>query len=237
MAIPQALSESRRTERMKMALYPPDRVFLAASDFFLRQIYAGNGPVFDIYFQRNICAPALRAAPIVTGVRNKSIDSEPAISRHIHRPSMQTISLRPRFVTISVLGIAALGCTGCYDAHALVDQVRTDALRNRLHEVDLGTFRTTMPRDPKSNLLMEMELHLFGTVPQYKIRSIEERLEADNYRLRYETLAAIRETNGDELTEPDLTHLRGRLTQVVNNILTDSPLKSVGIQDIKIVCE
>jgi hypothetical protein len=154
---------------------------------------------------------------------------------------MHITPLRPsrlwRIAAGSTLAIAALACAGCYHAHALVDQVRTDALRSRLHEVDLGTFRTTMPRDPKTNLLMEMELHLFGTVPQYKIRSIEERLEADNYRLRYETLAAIRETNGDELAEPDLTHLRGRLTQVVNNILTDSPLKSVGIQDIKIVYE
>ena len=94
-----------------------------------------------------------------------------------------------------------------------------------------------MPRDTKTTLLMDIELHLFGTVPQYKIHSIEERLEADGYRLRYETLAAIRETSGDELAEPDLTHLRGRLTQVVNGILTDSPLKTVGIQDIKIVYE
>jgi hypothetical protein len=130
-----------------------------------------------------------------------------------------------------------LACVGCFDAHALVEQVRTDALRNRLHEVDLGTYRTTMPRDPKTNLLMQMELHLFGTVPQYRIRSIEERLDADGYRLRYETLAAIRETSGDELAEPDLTHLRSRLTQVVNNVLTDAPVKTIGIQDLKIVYE
>ena len=94
-----------------------------------------------------------------------------------------------------------------------------------------------MPRDTKTTLLMDIELHLFGTVPQYKIHSIEERLEADGYRLRYETVAAIRKTSGDELAEPDLTHLRGRLTQVVNGILTDAPLKTVGIQDIKIVYE
>jgi HAMP domain-containing protein len=142
-----------------------------------------------------------------------------------------------RFAAVAALAIVLLASAGCYDAHALVDQVRTDALRNRLHEVDLGTYRTTMPRDPKTTLLMDMELHLFGTVPQYKIRAIEERLEADGYRLRSETLAAIRETSGDELAEPDLTHLRGRLTEVVNNILTDSPIKSVGIQDIKIVYE
>jgi hypothetical protein len=142
-----------------------------------------------------------------------------------------------RCAALFALAFVALVCAGCYDAHALVDQVRSDAMRNRLHEVDLGTYRTTMPRDSKTNLLMEMELHLFGTVPQYKIRAIEQRLEADGYRLRYETLAAIRATNGDELAEPDLTHLRGRLMQVVNNILADAPLKSIGIQEIKIVYE
>src|SRR5205823_2508818 len=111
------------------------------------------------------------------------------------------------------------------------------ALRNRLHEVDLGTFHTTMPRDPKTNLLVQMELHLFGTAPQYRIRAIEARLESDGYRLRYETLAAIRETSGDELAEPELSHLRGRLTQVVNNVLADTPVKSIGIEEFKIVYE
>src|SRR5262249_25142846 len=115
--------------------------------------------------------------------------------------------------------------------------VRTDAQRNRLHEVDLGTFRTTMPRDSKTSLMTQMELHLFGNVPQYRIRTIEDRLETDNYRLRSEMLAAIRETTGDELADPDLAPLRDRLTQVVNGILTDTPIKSIGIEDIKIVSE
>jgi hypothetical protein len=144
--------------------------------------------------------------------------------------------LRASAATVA-LATTALVCAGCYDAHALVDQVRTDALRNRLHEVDLGTYRTTMPRDPKTTLLMEVEVHLFSTVPQYKIHAIEEGLETDGYRLRYETLAAIRQTSGDELAEPDLTQLRGRLMQVVNKILADAPLKSIGIQDLKIVYE
>ena len=142
-----------------------------------------------------------------------------------------------RLCSAAALALSLLASTGCYDAHALIEQVRTDALRNRLHEVDLGTFRTTMPRDPKTNLLMQMEVHLFGTAPQYRIHSIENRLESDGYRLRSETLAAIRETSGDELAEPDLTHLRTRLEQVVNNVLSDSPVKSIGIEELKIVYE
>lgn len=144
--------------------------------------------------------------------------------------------LRASAAAVALAG-SVLVCAGCYDAHALVDQVRTDAQPNRLHEVDLGTFRTTMPRDPKTTLLMEVEVHLFSTVPQYKIHAVEKGLEADGYRLRYDTLAAIRETNSEELAEPDLGQLRGRLLQVVNKTLADTPLKSIGIQDIKIVYE
>jgi hypothetical protein len=126
-------------------------------------------------------------------------------------------------------------CTGCYDSRALVEQVRSDALRNRLHEVDLGVYRTTMPRNPSNNTLMEMELHLFGTVPQYRIPAIETQLKTEGYRLRYETLAAIRETKAEELAEPDLAQLRSRLTKVVNGVLTEAPIKSIGFEEFKIV--
>jgi hypothetical protein len=142
-----------------------------------------------------------------------------------------------RLCSSATLALSLLACIGCYDANALIEQIRTDALRNRLQEVDLGTFRTTMPRDPKTNLLMQMELHLFGTAPQYRIHTIEERLESEGYRLRSETLAAIRKTNGGELAEPDLTHLRNRLEQVVNNVLSDAPINSLGIEELKIVYE
>lgn len=130
-------------------------------------------------------------------------------------------------------GCAVLG--GCYDAHALIEQVRADAIRNRLDEVDLGTYRTTMPRDPHTNALVEMELQLFGTVPQYRIGAIERQLQTEGYRLRYEILAAIRQATADELIEPDLAGLRGRLTQVVNQVLTKAPVKTIGIENFRIL--
>jgi hypothetical protein len=126
-------------------------------------------------------------------------------------------------------------CGGCYDSQALVEQVRTDALRSQTHEVDLGLYRTTMPRDPESNSLMEIELQLFGTVPQYRIPAIEKQLKADGYRLRYDTLVAIRETTSEELAEPDLGQLRARLTHVANNVLEDAPIKSIGVEQIRII--
>lgn len=124
---------------------------------------------------------------------------------------------------------------GCIDSQAMVEQVRSDALRSEMQEVDLGAYRTTMPRDPESGSLTELRLHLFGTVPQYRIPAIEKQLKADGYRLRADTLVAIRQTTSEELTEPNLGHLRGRLMKVANNVLTDAPIQSIGVEKIRIV--
>jgi len=142
---------------------------------------------------------------------------------------------RCRPALLAAWAVCLAVCGGCYDSRALVEQVRSDALRNRLHEVDLGVYQTTMPRDPVTNSFVEMKLHLFGTVPQYRIPAIEKQLKSEGYRLRYETLAAIRHTKSAELAEPDLAHLRSRLTKVVNNVLTEAPIKSVGFEDFQIV--
>jgi len=124
---------------------------------------------------------------------------------------------------------------GCIDSEAMVEQVRSDALSSQTHEVDLGSYRTTMPRDPESGSITELRLHLFGTVPQYRIPAIEKQLKADGYRLRADTLAAIRQTTGEELVEPNLGRLRSRLMKVANNVLTDAPIQSIGVENIRIV--
>ncbi|MGD9634397.1 MAG: hypothetical protein AB7G28_22280 [Pirellulales bacterium] len=123
---------------------------------------------------------------------------------------------------------------GCYNSTALVEEVRSHALRSQTHEIDLGLYRTTMPRDPNTNTLTEIELRLFGTVPQYKISAIEQQLEADAPKLRFETLAAIRRTTAEELGEPDLGKLRTRLMQVANSVIKDAPIQSIGVEKIRI---
>src|SRR3990172_12508349 len=125
--------------------------------------------------------------------------------------------------------------TGCYDSKALVEQGRNDALRSQTHEIDLGLYRTTMPRDLNTNTLTEIELRLFGTVPRYKIPAIEKQLKADGYKLRHDTLVAIRLTTAEELGEPSLGQLRARLMQVANNVLDDAPIQSIGVEKIRIV--
>jgi len=131
--------------------------------------------------------------------------------------------------------LAVVTISGCYDSKALVDQVRSDALRGQTHEVNLGLYRTTMPRDPNTGTLTEIELRLFGTVPKYKIPVIEKQLKADGYRLRYDTIVAIRQTTPEELGEPNLGQLRTRLMQVANDVIKDAPIQSIGVEKIRIV--
>lgn len=135
----------------------------------------------------------------------------------------------------AILALGATSFAGCYDSHALLEQVRDEALRSTTHEIDLGFYRTTMPRDRDTNALAGLELQMFGTVPQYRIPAIEKQLKADGYRLRSATLAAIRETTAEELAEPDLAHLRARLALVANTVLADAPLQSIGFEHVRIV--
>jgi len=119
-------------------------------------------------------------------------------------------------------------CSGCYDGEVLVNQARSAALNTRLAEVDLGKFQTTLPRHPDSRSLTELDMHIFGTVPRYRVPEIEKQLKTEEYRLRYETLVALRKSTREELSEPSLAQLRTRIEDVVNGILADAPIKTIG---------
>jgi len=149
-------------------------------------------------------------------------------------PAPQTTTTR-RLARLQLCALGLVVLVGCYDSNALVDQVRSTALRSQTHEIDLGLYRTTMPRDPITSTLTEIELRLFGTVPLYKIPAIEEQLKADGFKLRYDTLVAIRKTTAEELGEPSLGQLRARLMQVANDVIKDAPIQAIGVEKIRIV--
>jgi hypothetical protein len=117
---------------------------------------------------------------------------------------------------------------GCYNSDALVEQARSVALNTRLAEVDLGKYHTTLPRDSQSGLFTELDLHIFGNVPRYRVPEIEIQLKTEEYRLRHEMLAALRRSTRDELAEPNLTKLRTRIEKVINSMLDQAPVKSIG---------
>jgi hypothetical protein len=134
------------------------------------------------------------------------------------------------FCAVAALAIAA--CSGCYDGEALVKDARSSAVKTRLAEIDFGKFRTTLPRDQQTDTLTELEFHIFGTVPRYRVSAIKTQLKVEEYRLRHATLAAVRTATRDELAEPSLGRLRERIEQVVNSVITDSPVKTIGFYEV-----
>ena len=135
----------------------------------------------------------------------------------------------------ALLLIAGFTCIGCYDGEQLVELARAEAIRTRLEEVDLGTYRTTMPRDAVTASVTEMEFRVFGNVPRYRIPEIEEQLETEGYRIRYATLTALRQAAPEDLADPGLTVLRERIAEVANEILKEGAIDSVGFADIRFV--
>jgi hypothetical protein len=168
--------------------------------------------------------------PKVTVVTMKSPMSTQQLDTS--RPSgMELAGMKIRLAFAALL----LGsCSGCYDGEELVTQARSAALNTRLAEVDFGTFHTSLPRDPKSGSITELSLHVFGTVPHYRVAAIERQLKTDEYRVRHETLAALRGATREELAEPSLTSLRTRIEHIVNSILDEAPIKGVGFYKVTI---
>jgi hypothetical protein len=153
----------------------------------------------------------------------------------MERLKQDTTDQAMRAVCIFVLLLAILAaCSGCYDGEALVHAARSSALKTRLAEVDFGSYRTTLPRDEKTQSFTELKLHIFGTVPRYRVHEIEKRIKAEEYRLRHETLGAVRTTTREELAEPSLTQLRERIEKVVNEILEEAPVKSIGFYEVSL---
>jgi hypothetical protein len=117
---------------------------------------------------------------------------------------------------------------GCYDGNELLKKAQSKALSTTLAEVDLGSFQTTLPRDPDTGHYMAVDLHIFGTVPRSRLSMVQRQLEDEEYRMRHETLAAVRQSTSEELSDPTFAKLRARLEQVVNKVLPDSPVREVG---------
>jgi hypothetical protein len=131
-----------------------------------------------------------------------------------------------------LLPIALGVLSGCYDGDALVKQAQSVSLDTRLAEIDLGRFQTTLRRDANSHTFTELDLHIFGTVSRSRLSAVKKQLKADEYRLRHETLAAVRKSTREELAEPTLAQLRARIEQVVNGILADSPVNEIGFYQL-----
>ena len=138
--------------------------------------------------------------------------------------------------SLMALAISALlSCAGCYDGERLLQQARAKTMRTGLEELDLGTYRTTLPRDPATAVVTEIEFQIFGNLPRYRIPEVETQLESDGYRLRYAILTAVRQATAADLADPDLVAIRKRLADVANELLAEAPIHSIGFEALRFV--
>ncbi len=130
---------------------------------------------------------------------------------------------------------AGLCCAGCYNGEKLVEQVRHRALRSRIDEVALGSYRVTRPRDERTGEMTEIHMELYGESQRYKINEIEDELELKAAIIEDQTIRALRQAPHDDLTEPNLDRLRSRLLTMLNGQIEGAPLLSVGFREIRFI--
>lgn len=149
--------------------------------------------------------------------------------------SSSTFSHHAKRFALLGLAIVAPMLSGCYDGKALVEDVRRNAIRTRLIEVDLGKFRVTMPRDQRTSVMTEVDLHLYGEAPRYLVSDLEKELEDKQYLVHDRTIMTLRELDPRELVDPDLIALRTQLLDTMNEVLTSTKISSVGFYDMRLI--
>ncbi len=130
---------------------------------------------------------------------------------------------------------AALALPGCYNSGQMVERARNRALATRLEEVDLGSYRITLPFDELSGARTELVLELVGTARRYRTGDIENRVESQRCLLRQGTIAAARLTTPEELADPQMAALRARLLAVTNDVLGDDAVDTLAIAELLII--
>lgn len=129
--------------------------------------------------------------------------------------------------------LVSVAAGGCYDGEELARRVRQKAIRTRVEEIDLGAYRVTLPRDPYSGEMTEVEVGLFGESSRYRLNEIEKTLKTHDAAVRDQTLRVLRQATPEELADPDLGGLRKRLLASMNEVLDDEPLDRLGFRHVR----
>lgn len=137
-----------------------------------------------------------------------------------------------RSLETALTGLLVL-CMGCYSADSLIEKTRNKAIRTRIDEVEIGSFRVTLPNDEVSGEMTEIDLRLFAESERYKINEIKSELESKAPQIEDRTLRTLRDLTREELADPDLKGLRKRLLFALNDELTDTPLRAIGFYDVR----
>ena len=114
---------------------------------------------------------------------------------------------------------------GCFNAESMIESRRAGALSV---EVDLGKFRISLPQPAETTAVAEIQFHAFGQVAHRNLNFVEESLEKNGPEIRHRLLLATRQLKPHEIEDPGLVSLRLHIASVLNELLPDEPLQTVG---------
>ena len=127
-----------------------------------------------------------------------------------------------------LLPVAVLTAVGCYDAEALRKGREEANALSRLEEIDLGSFRVTLPHVLGDATDSVVDFHAFGQVARRDRGLIDNALETREPELRSQMLLALRGMPETSFEEPKLTALRRQIVEVINGSLDKKAVKQVG---------
>jgi hypothetical protein len=124
--------------------------------------------------------------------------------------------------------IACVFLPGCFNAETMIEERRAIAILTRLEEIDLGTFRISVPRPSDQVAAAEIFFHAFGQVENRDFKLVQTSISNSGPELHHRLLIASRALTIQDLEDPQLTQLRENIAKVINEKFEGDPLQSIG---------
>lgn len=121
-----------------------------------------------------------------------------------------------------------LPLAGCYDTAALLKARQDSRDLLQMDEVDLGSYRITLPHtlgEATDNLI---DFHVFGQVTRGDRQAIDDALQMRGAELRAKMLVEVRSMDPRTFEEAKLATLRKAIAAVINDTLGRRVVKQVG---------
>lgn len=144
-------------------------------------------------------------------------------------PTRADAPSRKRMALVAAaLAACALAACGCVDGAALAQAQQEEVDVFRMDEIEIGTFRITLPRAEGSRRGGVVEFKAFGQVPARERKEVAKALALNAPELRYRIVLAVRALSHAELEEPNLRTLRASLAKLANAALENKVIRNVG---------
>ena len=100
----------------------------------------------------------------------------------------------------------------------LIDENGKKSDSQKFVELDLGEYKLTHSGDGAGQLA-SIAFHIFAIVPETKLAAVEAKMPTHEKRLRDTILSTVHEASYQDINEPSMPTVKGRLTTSINRVL------------------